>query len=83
VLRHRVAEPEAVAAPPRAPPHHAALPLPKDADVKKVAPSIPVFLLPSPLDVAADDLDGPGLASKDSRDSSFRFQNIDLPDSWL
>ena len=54
--------------------------LPKDADVDKPPP---VHLLPSPLDVAADDLDGPGLASKDSRDSSFRFQNIDLPDSWL
>jgi hypothetical protein len=60
-----------------------AVALPKDADVDKLPPAPPVLLLPSGLDVASDDLDGPGLASKDSRDSSFRFQNIDLPDSWL
>ncbi|CAL5090772.1 unnamed protein product [Urochloa decumbens] len=29
------------------------------------------------------DGDGPGIGGKDSRDSSFRFQNIGLPDSWL
>lgn len=57
--------------------------LAKDADVEK---SPPVVLLPSV--AAADELDGdssggPGLDGKDSRDSSFRFQNIDLPDSWL
>jgi len=30
----------------------------RDADVKKAAPPPPVLLLPSPHDVAADDLDG-------------------------
>nr|TKW32406.1 hypothetical protein SEVIR_2G167100v2 [Setaria viridis] len=64
----------------------AALPRGDDADVEKPPP---VLLLPSPLAVAetteADEIDGdgPGLAGKDSRDSSFRFQNIGLPDSWL
>jgi hypothetical protein len=50
--------------------HDLAAMLPRDADVKKPPPD------------KADD-DGPGLTGKDSRDSSFRFQNIDLPDSWL
>ncbi|OEL26386.1 hypothetical protein BAE44_0012597 [Dichanthelium oligosanthes] len=59
-----------------------------DADVEKPPP---VLLLPLPLameetkadDIDGDGSDGPGLPGKDSRDSSFRFQNIDLPDSWL
>ncbi|KAL6863767.1 hypothetical protein ACP4OV_016670 [Aristida adscensionis] len=40
---------------------------------------------PSPLvEDKADDAGGPGLTGNDSRDDSFRFQNIDLlPDSWL
>ncbi|GJM99726.1 hypothetical protein PR202_ga16853 [Eleusine coracana subsp. coracana] len=56
----------------------------RDADDEKPPP---VLLLPSPLAVDKNgelDADGPGLMTgKDSRDSSFRFQNIDLPDSWL
>ncbi|PUZ70103.1 hypothetical protein GQ55_2G197200 [Panicum hallii var. hallii] len=65
--------------------HDLAAALPGDAE----KPPLPVLLLPSPLAVAeakADEIDGddgPGIASKDSRDSSFRFQNIGLPDSWL
>uniref|UniRef100_A0A0A9DEN7 Uncharacterized protein n=1 Tax=Arundo donax TaxID=35708 RepID=A0A0A9DEN7_ARUDO len=62
----------------------AALPMDGGAVVER---SPPVFMLPSPLAIAekADELDGgdgPGLGSKDSRDS-FRFQNIGLPDTWL
>lgn len=60
--------------------------LPRDGDIEKPPP---VLLLPSPLmsSEKADEIDsggeGPGHSSKDSRDSSFRFQNIGLPDSWL
>ncbi|CAN6217158.1 unnamed protein product [Urochloa humidicola] len=43
-----------------------------------------VLMLP-PAETKADEIDGDGprIVGKDSRDSSFRFQNIDLPDSWL
>lgn len=61
----------------------AALPRGGDTEVEKPPP---VLLQPAPLAVAEADMidgSGPGLAGKDSRDSSFRFQNIDLPDSWL
>jgi hypothetical protein len=54
--------------------------LPRDADVEKPTP---VLLLPSPDKADEFDDDGPGLTGKDSRDSSFTFQNIVLPDSWL
>jgi hypothetical protein len=61
----------------------AALPRGGDTEVEKPPR---VLLQPAPLAVAEADMidgSGPGLAGKDSRDSSFRFQNIDLPDSWL
>ena len=66
--------------------HDLAAALPGDADDAEKPPP-PVLLLPSPLAAnKADEIDGgngPGVAGKDSRDSSFRFQNIGLPDSWL
>lgn len=50
--------------------------LPGDADAEK-----PLAVA----EVKGDEFDGDGpeLAGKDSRDTSFRFQNIGLPDSWL
>jgi len=64
--------------------HDLAAALPGDADDAEKPPP-PVLLLPSPLAAnKADEIDGgngPGVAGKDSRDSSFRFQNIGLPDS--
>ncbi|CAN6162456.1 unnamed protein product [Urochloa humidicola] len=52
-----------------------------DADgVEKPA----VLMLPS-AEMKANEIDGDGprIGGKDSKDSSFRFQNIGLPDSWL
>ncbi|KAG2634118.1 uncharacterized protein LOC120660228 [Panicum virgatum] len=64
--------------------HDLAAALPGDADDAEKPPP-PVLLLSSPLAAnKADEIDGgdgPGVAGKDSRDSSFRFQNIGLPDS--
>jgi len=64
--------------------HDLAAALPGDADDAEKPPP-PVLLLPLPLAAnKADEIDGgdgPGVAGKDSRDSSFRFQNIGLPDS--
>ncbi|KAL6591881.1 hypothetical protein ACP70R_049744 [Stipagrostis hirtigluma subsp. patula] len=60
--------------------------LPRDEDVEKPPPEL--LLPPSLVDAdEEDDLDsggdGLGLTGKDSRESSFRFQSISLPDSWL
>ncbi|CAN6204057.1 unnamed protein product [Urochloa humidicola] len=58
--------------------------LPGDDDVVEKQPPPTVLMLPSSAETAkADEIDGPGIGGKDSRDSSFRFQNIGLPDSWL